>query len=38
MTAFTIRHNMNARPCNGDYDADAEHASYLERHAQPEAA
>jgi hypothetical protein len=29
---------MNARPYKWNYDADAEHASYLERHAQPEAA
>jgi transposase len=34
--AFTIRHNRNARPYRWAYDADAEHARYLERHNQPE--
>jgi transposase len=33
--AFTIRHNKNARPYRWSYDADADHARYLERH-QPE--
>ncbi len=36
ITAFTIRHNKNARPYKWSYDADAEHARYLERHPQPE--
>ncbi len=36
ITAFTIRHNKSARPCKWSYDADADHASYLERHPQPE--
>ena len=36
ITAFTIRHNKNARPCKWSYDADADHARYLERHRQPE--
>jgi transposase len=36
ITAFTIRHNTNARPYKWSYDADAEHARYLERHPQPE--
>jgi transposase len=35
ITAFTIRHNKNARPYKWSYDADAEHARYLERHPQP---
>ena len=34
--AFTIRHNKNARPYRWSYDADADHARYLERHPQPE--
>ncbi len=38
ITVFTIRHNKNARPYKWSYDADAEHARYLERHPQPEAA
>jgi hypothetical protein len=32
----TIRHNKRARPYKWSYDADAEHARYLERHPQPE--
>jgi transposase len=36
ITAFTIQHNKNARPCKWSYDADAGHARYLERHRQPE--
>jgi transposase len=36
ITAFTIRHNKNARPCT--WTCDAEHARYLERHPQPDAA
>jgi transposase len=36
ITAFTIRYNKNARPYKWSYDADAEHARYLERHRQPE--
>lgn len=35
ITALTIRHNKRARPCKWSYDADAEHARYLERHPQP---
>ena len=35
ITAFTIRHNKNARPYGWSYNADAEHARYLERHPQP---
>ncbi len=38
ITAFTIRHNKNARPYKWSYDADAEHARYLQRHPQPEPA
>jgi transposase len=37
ITAFTIRHNKNARPYKWSYDADADHARYLEHHLQPEA-
>jgi transposase len=36
ITAFTIRHNKNARPYKWGYDADAEHARYLERRPEPE--
>ena len=36
ITTFTVRHNKNARPCKWSYDADAEHARYLERHPRPE--
>jgi transposase len=36
ITAFTIRYNKHARPCKWSYDADADHARYLERHRQPE--
>ena len=36
ITAFTIRHSKRARPYKWSYDADAEHARYLERHPQPE--
>ena len=32
ITAFTIRYNKNARPYKWSYDADAEHARYLQRH------
>ncbi len=38
ITAFTIRHNKKARRYKWSYDADAEHARYLERHPQPEGA
>jgi transposase len=38
ITAFTIRHNKNARPYKWSYDADAEHARYLQRHPGPEPA
>jgi transposase len=37
ITAFTIRHNKHARPYKWNYDADADHARYLERHPPPEA-
>lgn len=36
ITAFTIRHNKNARPYKWNYDADADHARYLEHHRQSE--
>ena len=36
ITAFTIRHNKTARPYKWSYDADADHARYLQRHPQPE--
>jgi transposase len=36
ITAFTIRHNKHARPYKWSYDADADHARYLERHPLPE--
>lgn len=36
ITAFTIRYNKTARPYRWSYDADADHARYLERHRQPE--
>jgi hypothetical protein len=32
---ITIRHSKRARPCKRSYDADAEHARYLERHPGP---
>ena len=35
ITTFTIRYNKTARPYRWSYDADAEHARYLERHPQP---
>ena len=35
ITAFTIRHNKHARPYKWSYDADADHARYLERHRKP---
>ena len=35
ITAFTIRHNKNARPYKWSYDADAEHARYLARQPEP---
>jgi hypothetical protein len=35
VTAFTIRHNKNARPYKWSYDADADHIRYLERHRRP---
>jgi transposase len=38
ITTFTIRYNKNARPYRWSYDADAEHARYLERHRSPEPA
>jgi hypothetical protein len=38
ITAFTIRHNKHARPYRWSYDADADHARYLERHRHPEPA
>lgn len=36
ITAFTIRHNRRARPYKWSYDADTDHARYLERHRQPD--
>jgi hypothetical protein len=36
ITAFTIGHNKTARPYRWSYDADTEHARYLQRHHQPE--
>jgi transposase len=38
ITAFTIRHNKNARPHKWSCDADAGHARYLARHPRPEPA
>jgi len=38
ITAFTIRHNKHARPYRWSYDADADHARYLECHRHPEPA
>jgi transposase len=38
ITAFTIRHNKHARPYRWSYDADAEHARYLQRHPSSEPA
>jgi transposase len=35
ITAFTIRYNKTARPYKWSYDADAEHARYIERHPSP---
>ena len=35
ITAFTIRHDKNGRPCKWSYDADAGHARYLQRHPGP---
>jgi hypothetical protein len=32
ITEFTIRHNQTAHPYKWSYDADADHARYLERH------
>jgi hypothetical protein len=32
ITAFTIRYNHTARPYRWRYDAEAEHARYLDRH------
>jgi transposase len=34
ITAYTVRYNRTARPYRWRYDADAEHARYLERHTQ----
>jgi transposase len=34
ITSFAIRCNRTARPCNWTYDADADHARYLARHAR----
>jgi transposase len=36
IAAFAIRHNKNARPYKRSYDANAEHARYLQRHPRPE--
>jgi transposase len=38
ITAFTIRYNKKARPWKWSYDADADHARYLQRHPAPEPA
>jgi transposase len=38
ITAFTIRYNKKARPSKWSYDADADHARYLQRHPAPEPA
>jgi transposase len=38
ITAFSIRYNKNARPYRWSYDANAEHARYLERHHATEPA
>ncbi len=35
ITDFTIRHNKTAHPYTRTYDADADHARYLARHAPP---
>ena len=35
ITAFTIRYNKKARPWKWSYDADADHARYLQRHTRP---
>jgi transposase len=35
ITASTIRHNQTARPIDWRYDADADHARYLQRHPAP---
>jgi transposase len=34
ITSFAIRYNRTARPCTWAYDAGADHARYLARHAQ----
>ncbi len=34
ITHFTIAHNETAHPCKWSYDADADHACYLERHTR----
>lgn len=35
ITTFTIRHNQTAQPIAWRYDADADHARYLQRHLPP---
>jgi len=35
ITAFTIHYNQTAHPYKWRYDADADHARYLQRHPQP---
>ncbi|MGI5133588.1 IS630 family transposase [Streptomyces sp. CA-106110] len=35
ITAYTVDYNRTARPYRWRYDADAEHARYLDRHPQP---
>jgi transposase len=37
ITVFTIRHNETARPIDWRYDADADHARYLQHHPLPTA-
>ncbi|HCU94501.1 MAG TPA: hypothetical protein DHU96_17985 [Actinobacteria bacterium] len=34
ITSFAIRYNRTAKPYTWTYDADADHARYLARHAQ----
>jgi hypothetical protein len=38
ITTFTIRYNKKARPWKWTYDADADHARYLQRHPEPQPA
>jgi transposase len=36
ITEFAVNHNETAHPYKWKYDADADHARYLERHPRPE--